>query len=74
MVVRGVSQRRLARAAGYRSHAYLGRVLRGEVDTVEAEAARAIAGFLQVDEDFLFAPRPPSSAAHDARRRATVQG
>jgi len=34
MVVRVVSQRRLARAAGYRSHAYLGRVLRGEVGGV----------------------------------------
>ena len=74
MVVRAVSQRRLARAAGYRSHAYLGRVLRGEVDTVEPGAARAIAGFLQVDVEFLFAPRLPSPAAHHARRRATVQG
>ena len=52
MVVREVSQRRLARAAGYRSHAYMGRILRGEVDTLEPEAAVRIARFLQVGVDF----------------------
>jgi transcriptional regulator with XRE-family HTH domain len=56
MVVREVSQRRLARAAGYRSHAYMGRILRGEVDTLEPEAAVRIARFLEVGVDFLFAP------------------
>jgi len=58
MVVQDVSQRRLARAAGYRSHAYMGRLLRGEADTLEPEAALRIAGFLQVDLDFLFVSRP----------------
>ena len=58
MVVQGVSQRRLARAAGYRSHAYMGRLLRGEVDTLEPEAALRIAKFLQVDVGFLFVRRP----------------
>jgi transcriptional regulator with XRE-family HTH domain len=57
MVVRDVSQRRLARAAGYRSHAYMGRLLRGEVDTLEPEAALRIARFLQVEREFLFAAR-----------------
>jgi len=58
MVVHAVSQRRLAYAAGYRSHAYLGRLLRGEVDTLEPEAALRIARFLQVDTSFLFVPGP----------------
>lgn len=58
MVVQDVSQRRLARAAGYRSHAYMGRLLRGEADTLEPEAALRIARFLQVEIDFLFVPRP----------------
>ena len=64
MVVRAVSQRRLALAAGYRSHAYMGRIVRGEVDTLGPEAALRIARFLQVDLDFLFAPRVSSGAAH----------
>jgi transcriptional regulator with XRE-family HTH domain len=58
MVVHDVSQRRLARAAGYRSHAYMGRLLRGEVNTLEPQAALRIARFLQVDMSFLFVPRP----------------
>ena len=64
MVVHDVSQRRLARAAGYRSHAYMGRLLRGEVDTLEPEAALRIARFLQVEPDYLFEPR---SSIDDAR-------
>jgi transcriptional regulator with XRE-family HTH domain len=67
MVVRDVSQRRLARAAGYRSHAYLGRLLRGQVDTLEPEAALRIARFLQVDASFLFAPRVSIDAAQSAQ-------
>ena len=56
MVVSDVSQRRLAMAAGYKSHSYMGRILRGEVDTLAPEAALRIARFLQVGVDFLFAP------------------
>ena len=66
MVVRDVSQRRLALAAGYRSHAYMGRLLRGEVDTLGSEAASRIARFLQVDTDFLFAPQVSSDTVHSA--------
>jgi len=72
MVVHDVSQRRLAHAAGYRSHAYMGRLLRGEVDTLEPEAALRIARFLQVDTGFLFAPRPSTDDAHHAHRHREV--
>jgi transcriptional regulator with XRE-family HTH domain len=68
MVVQAVSQRRLARAAGYRSHAYMGRLLRGEADTLEPEAALRIARFLQVDLGFLFTPRSSSDAARPDQR------
>jgi transcriptional regulator with XRE-family HTH domain len=73
MVVREVSQRRLARAAGYRSHAYMGRILRGEVDTLQPEAAVRIARFLQVGVDFLFAPRVSTVATHNAHRQITTR-
>ena len=72
MVVQDVSQRRLARAAGYRSHAYMGRLLRGEVDTLEPEAALRIARFLQVDVDFLFDPRPSIDDARSVHRQREV--
>jgi transcriptional regulator with XRE-family HTH domain len=70
MVVQDVSQRRLAFAAGYKSHAYMGRLMRGEVDTLEPEAALRIARFLQVDAEFLFALRPSLDAAHSAHRQS----
>ena len=72
MVVQDVSQRRLARAAGYRSHAYMGRLLRGEVDTLEPEAALRIARFLQVEMGFLFMPRPSTDDARSAHRQRGV--
>jgi transcriptional regulator with XRE-family HTH domain len=68
MVVREVSQRRLASAAGYRSHSYLGRILRGEVDTLEPRAAFRIARYLQVGVDDLFAPAVSTAAAQPAQR------
>jgi hypothetical protein len=72
MVVHDVSQRRLATAAGYRSHAYMGRLLRGEVDTLEPEAALRIARFLQVDRSFLFAARPSIDDERPAQRHREV--
>ena len=50
----GVSQRQLAKAAGYEGHGYIGRLLRGKSDTVEATAARRIARLLGVRLDRLF--------------------
>ena len=72
MVVQDLSQRRLATAAGYKSHAYMGRLLRGEVDTLEPEAALRIARFLQVDADFLFAPRLSTDTAHFAHHQKEI--
>ncbi len=70
LVVQEVSQRRLALAAGYKSHAYMGRILRGEVDTLEPEAALRIARFLGVCVDDLFVPRLSTDTAHSAHRRS----
>jgi transcriptional regulator with XRE-family HTH domain len=72
MVVREISQRRLAIAAGYKSHAYMGRILRGEVDTLAPEAALRIARFLQVGVDVLFAPGVSTHTAHSTHRHTTA--
>ncbi len=72
IVVQGVSQRRLARAAGYRSHAYVGRLLRGEANTLEPEAALRIARFLQVEIDFLFTARPSIDGGRLVHHRREV--
>lgn len=69
MVIQGVSQRRLAEVAGYRSHAYLGRLMRGEVSTLEPEPALRIAKHLGVGVDDLFLTKLSTDIAHSARSR-----
>jgi transcriptional regulator with XRE-family HTH domain len=54
MVLDGVTQRELAAAAGWTSHSYLGRLLRGEARGIEPEPARRIAERLGVRVADLF--------------------
>lgn len=54
MVIQNVTHRQLAAAAGWKSHSYVGRLLRGEASTLETEPALRIANFLQVAVDDLF--------------------
>lgn len=68
MVIQNVSQRTLARAAGYRSHAYMGRILRGEVKTLDPEAAVRVAKFLGVGVDDLFLVRVSSDTPQPAKQ------
>lgn len=56
-IVQGVTHRDLAKAAGYRSHSYVGRLLRGQVKSLEPEAAIRIAHFLGLPVDDLFVPK-----------------
>lgn len=67
MVIQGVSQRELSTAAGWKSHSYLGRILRGEVTTLEPEPAARIACTLGVGMDDLFMPRMSSQTARHGR-------
>jgi transcriptional regulator with XRE-family HTH domain len=69
MVIQGISQRTLAAKAGYKSHAYMGRILRGEVKTLDPDAAVRIAKHLGVGVDDLFLVRVSSDGAHSAERR-----
>lgn len=69
MVIQGVSQRTLAERAGYKSHAYMGRILRGEVKTLDPEAAVRIAKFLGVGVDDLFLVRVSNDNGHNAQRK-----
>jgi len=54
MIVQGVSNRGLARAAGWKSHSYMNRLVNGEVKTLEPEPALRIAKFLGVGVEDLF--------------------
>jgi transcriptional regulator with XRE-family HTH domain len=72
LAIQGVSQRELAEAAGWKSHSYLGRLLRGEVTTLEPEPAVRIARFLGVGVDDLFMVKTSSGVEQTARRREAV--
>jgi transcriptional regulator with XRE-family HTH domain len=54
MVIQDVSQRELARVAGWKTHSYLGRLLRGDAKTLNPEPALRIAKALGVGVDDLF--------------------
>jgi transcriptional regulator with XRE-family HTH domain len=58
MILEGVSQRDLAAAAGWASHSYLGRLLRGEASGIAPGPARRIAARLDVAPSDLFAESP----------------
>ncbi len=61
MVIQEVSHRELARAAGWKSHTYVGRLLRGEAKTLETDPALRIANHLRVAVDDLFLVRVTSN-------------
>lgn len=70
MAIQGVSARGLAKAAGWKSHSYMNRLLTGQVDTLEIEPAVRIAKYLGVGIDDLFMARTSTDARQTAKRRA----
>lgn len=72
MVIQGATQRQVSDAAGWKSHSYLGRLLRGEVKTLEPEHAIRIACFFGVGVDDLFLARVSNDGGRDGARKATA--
>lgn len=72
MVIQDVSQRELAKAAGWKSHSYLGRLLRGDVNTLDLEPAVRIAMYLGVGTDDLFVSRASSDSRQTGKRLAAA--
>jgi transcriptional regulator with XRE-family HTH domain len=72
MTIQDKSQRDVAQAAGWDSHSYVGRLLRGEVDTLKPKPALRIAHFFGVGVDDLFVTRVSSSNgdSHQSKRPA----
>lgn len=74
MVIQRVSQRRLAEAAGWRSHSYLGRLMRGEAHGVDPRAAQRIADQLCVPVSVLFAPDSSPESVEGDQEHLTIGG
>lgn len=62
MIVQGVSARQLAKTAGWKSHSYMNRLLRGEVKTLETDPALRIAYSLGVGVEDLFLTKMSTKA------------
>jgi transcriptional regulator with XRE-family HTH domain len=67
--IQEVSKREVARAAGWKSHTYLLRLLSGQRTTLEPEHAVKIAAFLGVDLYDLFLPKVSSGSEQSVQRR-----
>lgn len=65
----GVSQRELARAAGWKSHTYMRRLLTGEASTLNTDPALRIAHYLHLDVDDVFVTRVDSPGARPVSHR-----
>lgn len=57
LAIQEKTHRDVAHAAGWKSHSIVGRIIRGEVTTVEPERALRIAEYLGVPVDDLFIVR-----------------
>lgn len=71
MVIQGVSARAVARAAGWKSHTYMQRILKGDpaAKTVTPESAARIALFFGVGIDDLFVARTSTESEQIAKQR-----
>lgn len=74
MLIQGISQRKLAEAAGWKSHTYMRRLVTGEVKTLKAEPAVRIAHELGVPLDTLFLTKTDTISGRDDEQGATRRG
>lgn len=72
MAIQDVSHRDLARMIGWKSHSYVGRILRGEIKSVDPDAAARIACVFGVGVDDLFLPKASSLTVRDDHRRGAA--
>lgn len=67
MAIQDVGTRELARIAGYRSHSYLSRLLRGKEDGLRIEPAVRIAAYLDVNLYDIFTPQATSDTSRNGK-------
>lgn len=70
MEAQGKSARYIARVAGYKSHTYVQRVLKGKAKNLEPIPAARIAHDLGVPFDLLFRTRVSADSAQNVRKSA----
>ena len=68
MAIQGVSNRQLAKAAGWSSHSYMNRLILGKVKSLDTDPALRIAHYLGVGVDDLFMVRMSTDSGRSAKR------
>lgn len=74
MAIQEVSGRKVAEQAGWKSHTYMQRILKGEAKTLEPEHAVRIAHFFGVGTDDLFVARTSSESRDVAKWERSLRG
>ncbi|HET6916078.1 MAG TPA: helix-turn-helix transcriptional regulator [Acidimicrobiales bacterium] len=69
-VIQELTHRDIAAACGWKAHSYVGRILRGDVKTVDPEAAVRIAHLFGVAVDDIFLTRSSKNPARRVRDSA----
>jgi transcriptional regulator with XRE-family HTH domain len=69
MIVQNITGRELAAAAGWKSHTYMQRLLRGEARSLNPDAALRIAHRLGVPVDLLFMTKVSEKTGVERRRK-----
>lgn len=72
MEAQGKSARHVARVAGYKSHTYVQRILRGQAKNLEPVPAARIAHDLGVPFDLLFRTRVSAESAQSVKEKKTA--
>lgn len=71
-VIQEISHRQIAEAVGWKAHSYVGRILRGEVKTVDPDAAVRIAHLFGVAVDDLFLTKSSRNPGRNIRERESA--
>lgn len=69
-LIQDASHRDIAAAVGWKSHSYVGRILRGQIKSVDPEAAVRMAHYFGVAVDDLFLTRSTRNPRQDGKGRA----
>lgn len=72
MAINDISQRELATIVGWKSHSYLGRILRGDIKSIDPDTAVKIAAVFGVGVDDLFLPRVSTASEQNAHQRGAA--
>lgn len=69
-LIQDASHRDIAAAVGWKSHSYVGRILRGEIKTVDPEAAVRMCHYFGVAVDDFFMSRSTRNPGGTSQGRA----